>query len=126
MNNLSRKKGFTLIEVLIALVILSIALTAIIKATSQNIRDTAYLQNKTIATWVGVYVLNQARLRLINLPLDEGMEQETVTLGKKWLWHGSTIPTPNNHIKKIQVDVYDLPGKTKLVHLESFYYAPEQ
>ncbi len=51
--------GLTLIEVLIALAIVGIAMTAIIKATSQNIRSTAYLQNKLIAMWVGQQVSNE-------------------------------------------------------------------
>lgn len=64
----NKRAGFTLIEVLIALAILSISLTAIIKATSQNIKDTAYLQEKTLALWVGLNELNEARAGYIRLP----------------------------------------------------------
>jgi general secretion pathway protein I len=69
---MKQQRGFTLIEVLIALAILSIALTAIIKATSQNIRDTAYIQHKMIAHYVALDVINAARAGLINLPTDDG------------------------------------------------------
>ena len=54
-------QGFTLLEVLIALAIISIALTAIIKASSQNIKDTAYLEDKAIANWVGLEVMNEVK-----------------------------------------------------------------
>jgi prepilin-type N-terminal cleavage/methylation domain-containing protein len=53
------QSGLTLIEVLVALAIISIALTAIIKATSENIRGTAYLQDKTIAMYVARQILNE-------------------------------------------------------------------
>lgn len=125
-HNHHRSVGFTLIEVLIALVILAIALTAIIKATSQNIRDTAYLQNKTIASWVGTEVINEARIGLIQLPLESENEQETDVLGRKWIWRGKLVSTPNPQIKKISVDVYSSQSNKKITHLESFLYVSEQ
>ncbi|MHB1946860.1 MAG: type II secretion system minor pseudopilin GspI [Gammaproteobacteria bacterium] len=115
--------GFTLIEILIALAILAIALTAIIRATSQNIKDNAYLQNKTIATWVGTQVMNEARVNLIKLPEEPGkMEEETSMLGRKWLWQASTEPTANPQIKKLVVEVYEPTNNVKFSHLESFIY----
>ena len=97
--------GFTLIEVLIALAILSIALTAIIKSTSENIKNTAYLQNKTIATWVGTEIINEMRAGVLPIPTTDTVEQETEMLGKKWVWQAETTSTPNPRIKKIIVTV---------------------
>lgn len=120
MNN---KIGFTLIEVLIALVILSIALVAVIKATSQNIRDTAYLQNKTIATWVGTQVMNEARAGVLKLPSSpDKLANETDMLGQTWPWQAILNPTPNKHISEIDVDVFEKSNHAKLVHLVSYVY----
>lgn len=113
--------GFTLIEVLMALAILAIALTAIIKATSQNIKDTVYLQNKTIAAMVGTQALNEARAGLIKLPTKE----ETEFLNRTWPWEGTQEDTPNPHIKKIAVTVFAPSTEKEIVHLESYFYVAQ-
>lgn len=114
--------GLTLIEVLIALAIVSIAMTAIIKATSQNILGTQYLQNKTIAMWVGEQVLNEARVGILTLSPDQQM-QTTTMLGQDWSWHASQEETPNPRIKKMSVDVF-APGteENPLISLDTFVY----
>lgn len=118
--------GFTLIEVLIALVILSIALTAIIHATSQNIKDTTYLQNKTIATWVGTQVINEVRANILKLSENDELEKETVMLERSWPWLATLAPTNNNHIKQVSVTVYSPGTHEQIVHLESYIYAQPQ
>ena len=94
----NKTKGFTLIEVLIALVIISVALTAIIKATSQNIRDTAYIQDKMIAHWVGLQAMNEYRAKITK---SANQAIDVTMLGKEWRWKQTTMDTPNPNIKKI-------------------------
>jgi len=114
--------GLTLIEVLIALAILSIALTAVIRSASQNIRNTLYLQNRTIATWVGTNVMNSIRIGVIKASGEE-LSEEDQTLGQTWEWKASIHATPNPRIKQIIVDVYHEPEHNRLAHLESYLYA---
>lgn len=120
MKPCNKQKGFTLIEVLIALAIIAIALTAIIRATSQNIRQTIYLQNKTIASWVATNVMNEARAGLLELSEDEKLEKETVMLGQSWNWTAELKNTPNAKIKKITVDVFR--GEQRLIEVVSYVY----
>lgn len=124
-----KQAGLTLIEVLIALAIAAIALTAVIKATSQNIRGTSYLQDKTIAMWVGQEVLAEARVGLLPVS-DEVKVQATSMLGRDWYWRISKTDTPNKRIKKILVDVFshdptEDDNVTPLVTLESYVYREE-
>lgn len=120
-----RNKGFTLIEVLISLLILSIALTAIMKATSQNIQDTLYLQNKTIATWVGMEIIAQAQIGLLNLSTsNDQLSHEADMLGQKWTWQASVVTTPNPRIREFNIDVYSADHQKKWTHLTSYIYAP--
>jgi general secretion pathway protein I len=125
LSNKRKISGFTLIEVLIALAILSIALTAIIKASSQNIRDTLYLQNKTIAHWVGLEVINKIRAHVLLVTAREKIHEEnTVMLNQQWHWQASIEKTPNPHIKEIKVTVAKMNEKNPLAQLTSYLYVP--
>jgi general secretion pathway protein I len=116
--------GLTLIEVLIALAIISIALTAIIKAASQTIRATDYLQRKTIALWVGREVMQEVRANIIKLPgAGESISQSRNMLDKTWYWQMDEADTANDQIKKITVNVYDHEpdaDTTSIVTLETY------
>ena len=121
----TRERGLTLIEVLIAVAIISIAMTAIIKATSQNIRSTSYLQNKTIALWVAKQVLNEARVGVSVPPFAPAKAQKQVqALGKDWHWVAYQTRTANIHIVKLTVKVYeqepDDEEATPIIELESY------
>lgn len=119
-NNL---RGFTLIEVLIALAILSIALSAAIKVTAQNIRETLYLQEKTIAYWAGLEVLNQARIGILKLPMaPEKLDEKSIMLNTTWTWQAHMTATPNPHIYEIHVDVEKEQGKQKLASLTGYLH----
>ena len=120
--------GLTLIEVLIALAIVGIAMTAIIKATSQNIRSTGYLNNKSIAEWVGQQVINETRVGLLKLPNPpDKLKQTTTMLNHEWLWTAVQENTPNTHVKKAIVKVFanadaDEEETTPSVILESYIH----
>ena len=121
-----KQTGLTLLEVLIALAIVSIALTAVIKAASENIRGTAYLQNKMMAMWAGQLVLNEARVGVLNLPEEEGPHAETtVLLDKKWFWSAWEETSANRRIKHLFVKVSENENKNPIVILETYVYYPE-
>lgn len=118
--------GLTLIEVLIALAIIAIAMTAVIKAASQHIRSTSYLQHKTIALWVGQSVINQARLGIVKLSEEGDWSNNTVAiLGEEWHWRGHSEETANKHIHKIEVTVFETEKEAEapVLSLESYIYA---
>ena len=123
--------GMTLIEVLIALAIVAIVLTAVIKTVTQSIRATSYLQNKTIAMWVGVQAINEARLGLLALsPASDKEAYQTTMLGREWYWQGGQTETPNKRIRKIIINVFatnpeNAEEATPLVTLESYVYREE-
>jgi general secretion pathway protein I len=122
------KSGLTLIEVLIALAIIGIALTAVIKATSQNIRSTSYLETKTSAMWVGQQVINEARANLLKMGSStDNQKLTTEMLGREWYWHVAQEETPNNRIKKITVKVFanEDEQESPVVTLESYVYHEE-
>jgi len=117
-----QSSGLTLIEVLIALAIISIAMTAVIKAVSQNIRTTAYLEEKTIAMWVAQEHLNEARIGILKLPDAPDEWVQTIDyLGQKWTVHGSQERSSNARIQKLKFSVFQGEAESNpIVTLEGY------
>lgn len=65
--NKRQQLGFTLIEVMVALVVVSIGLGALLAATSQNIRTYQRLQTHMAENWVSMQTVNMLRIGLISL-----------------------------------------------------------
>lgn len=55
----SRSAGFTLIEVLVALAVIALGLTAVIKALGEYTDSTNYTRQKTLASWVATNKLTE-------------------------------------------------------------------
>lgn len=82
--------GFTLIEVLIATVIIAIALTAVLNTTQTATHDIDYLEDKSIAHWVAMNILNESLGQdIANNNSDESQTKQgdTKMLDRKWQWH---------------------------------------
>ena len=56
-------RGFTLIEVLAALVIVALGMLGVIEAVTQSARNGTYLREKTLAHWISMNVITEARLQ---------------------------------------------------------------
>lgn len=97
--------GFTLMEVLLALAIIAIALTALLKATAQNIENTQRLKEKTISHWVAMQGVSMIQLNLIHLNPTIDTTQATRILGEKWYWRAKVSTTPIKTIQKITISL---------------------
>lgn len=95
-----KAQGFTLIEVLLALAILAIALTALLKATGQNISNTERVKSKAISHWVGMQAVSMLQLGLIVLTPGHDSTRYTHLLDQSWYWRVKTEKTP---IKRVQI-----------------------
>ncbi|WP_198265614.1 type II secretion system minor pseudopilin GspI [sulfur-oxidizing endosymbiont of Gigantopelta aegis] len=67
-----QQKGFTLIEIIISLVVISVALGAVIATTGNSVKHGAHIKEKTIALWV-------AKNEISNISI----EQKWLTAGIK-------------------------------------------
>jgi general secretion pathway protein I len=80
-----RCKGFTLVEVLVALVVVAVGMGALLAALGAAADNTSYLRDKTFAQWVA---LNRvAEVRLQNGAPTKGKTNGTTEFaGHKWQW----------------------------------------
>lgn len=80
MKNLKLKSGFTLIEVMVALIILAIALTAIVKATGDDVNSVNYLKQRTLAHWIAIDMVRSIQVGLAPRPTPTSPLSGTTTL----------------------------------------------
>ena len=95
----------TLIEVLLALAIIAIALTALMKVTSQNISITQRLKEKNSSHWVAMQGIAMIQLGLLNTKLNQEVTEATNFLGERWYWRIFLVNTPVPSVQQITIKV---------------------
>ena len=101
-----RHKGFTLLEVLVALSIAAIGLAAVSRALYQNIEVADRLSQKMVGTWVASNYL--AELQINREYLSGGSTTDTATMAeRKWFIQSEYTPTGDNQIVRVDVSVFE-------------------
>lgn len=97
--------GFTLLEVLLALAIIAIALTALLKATAQNVVNTERIKDKTISHWVALQGITMIQLGLLPIVENREITQVTTMLGQRWYWRAQVSASPIKSVQQIIIKV---------------------
>ena len=121
---MKRRGGFTLIEIMVALAIITIALGAIIENTSSSTQNATYLRDKTVASWVA---MNQiALMRAKKTWGSTSTRKGTVQMaGVEWLWKMKIIKTEEKDIRRLNVEVYAADNdQNVLASLEGYLLRP--
>lgn len=88
---MSGSGGFTLLEVLIALALLAILMSGLIKITADNTKNLWYLENKTIAATIAANHAVQLRL---GKETPEALDGWDNMAGRRWYWQAKRDVTP--------------------------------
>ncbi|WP_051555067.1 type II secretion system minor pseudopilin GspI [Legionella fairfieldensis] len=97
--------GFTLVEVLLALSVIAIALTALLKATAQNVSNTQRIKEKTVSHWIALQGVTMIQLGLVQVPPNQTITKVTSMLGQRWYWRASSSQTPIKFMQQITITV---------------------
>ena len=100
-----RIRGFTLIEVLVALAVLALALGAAVRAAGDQAGTQVLLRENTYARWVGANVVAETR---INEPWPQlGMRDGQMRMaGSDWRWRLTVSDTPEKDMRRLDVEVF--------------------
>jgi general secretion pathway protein I len=114
------QRGFTLLEVVVALAVLAVALAAGVAAVSSGARTAAALQQRTYAHWVAMNRL--AELQVTRQWPEIGVSTGTELLARHdWHWRMTVSATPNDFIRQVDVSVRAAPDDpAALVTLPGF------
>jgi general secretion pathway protein I len=110
----SRRAGFTLLEVLVALVVVGTALGASLRAVGTLTQNSSALRSSMMATWSAENRLAQIRLagefpafgkRSFDCPQDE----------LRLVCEEEVLATPNPFFRRVEVSVFDAENPTRRI-----------
>ena len=108
-KTMNRARGFTIIEILIALVIFSVVSVALVKNVSTSIRHAAIVEEKTIAWWLADNQMTKLRLSPRveeNFP-SAGTDRELIEQDDvSWEIETRIEGTENEYVHRVVISVY--------------------
>lgn len=106
--------GFTLIEVLVALAVVAIALSALTQTAARALDRQTELEQRTFALWLADNRLTEIRLQPT---VQAGVRTGTARYaGRDWRWRAEVAPAPGGELWRIDVEVMQPDGAAVLAH----------
>lgn len=119
-----RRNGFTLVEVLVALAIISIALLAALRVAGGGTNSAGELRARLLAGWVAQNLLadQRARAQWPSPGIQRGTQRQG---GIEFAWREEIIATPNAAFRRVDIRVFAAPEEAhSLAHLTGFVVNP--
>ena len=108
-----RTQGFTLVEVLVALMVVAIGLAALMVSVSGAARTSGYLRDKTLAQWIAMNRITEVRLNSSNKFAPNTDTSEVNFGGRTWHYDTRYFDTSITTMKRVVVRVYAGDAKAK-------------
>jgi len=116
MKTSKHQKGFTLVEVMVALAIVGVALPAMLTLIMAQLDSAASVREKTYAYWIAENELTRIRLRQQYFPNNKLVERESgqrEMLGVRWQWELLTEATQVEKFHRLDLRVGRSAGATQ-------------
>ncbi len=113
-------RGFTLLEVLVALTIVGLGMLAVFTQAGQSTHVTVLMQERTLASWIaGNRITERAISRSWPDIGETGGELEYA--GRQWRWRETVVATPSPALRRIDVAVALAARPDEVVHTTSAF-----
>ncbi|NTS75840.1 type II secretion system minor pseudopilin GspI [Catenovulum sp. SM1970] len=116
----NKEKGFTLLEILVAIAILALTGVTLISASSNHISNQGVLKQNQFAQWVA-----SNRLVEINLekkwPIENNKKGKMMMANEEFYWQQEVTKTADSNMVKVDVIVYEDDGyKSPVITLGTY------
>jgi general secretion pathway protein I len=101
-----RPRGFTLVEILVALAIIAVSLAAGMRALTQSAESATALKARTLALWVAQNRLAAAQVA-IPWPGVGSYQGEASEAGARFAYRETVSTTPNPAFRKIDIAIME-------------------
>ena len=109
----SKSRGFTLLEVLIALTILGLSLLAMAGKMGRMLNAANTMRDYTYASWIAHNKITEMRLANV-VPDVSASSGELEYAGTEWAWRAVVLETPVENLYRVDVTV-SFPGGEPLM-----------
>ena len=121
-HSYKQRRGFTLIETLVALAIVAIALSAALRATLVNMDAVDDLKMRTQAAWVASNVINRM-VAARAFPALGALDGQTRQGQTDFIWRQEVTITPNYSFRRVEVKVFQPDSNAHILARQVSYVA---
>lgn len=121
MANRNGSRGFTLVEVVVALAIVAIGMLAVFKTIGDTVNNVATLRDRSFAAWIADNRITELRLSG-QMPSVDETAGDLEYAGRRWHWVTRVSQTPVDGLRRVDVRVRreDDAEDSSLVSLAGF------
>lgn len=119
LGSLKQQSGMTLLEVMLALVIMATSGVAVMNAASGALNSQAHLQNKTLALWVASNALTELKLTK-TWPSSSWQYSTAEFAGVTWYVRYQSVETGDSSFKALDLEVSDIKDGRAFSYLRTY------
>jgi len=120
-----KSRGFTLLEVMVALIIVAFSLTALTASMNQMIDAANTLRERTFASWIAQNKITE--MRLANVIPDVSATSGEIEFGNtEWEWRAVVSETGIENFRRIDVSVSHYGSDYVILTVTGFIGEPVQ
>lgn len=103
-RSLKSKKGFTLLEVMLAMAVFAVAGVALLGAAGNNFKNMGNLETKMFANWIASNQLVEVNLNT-SWPPRNNKKGKVEMAGREWYWQQKVIKTTDKDMRAVVLEV---------------------